>query len=229
MAKKPKLSNEPAPSHLLVDERFITAADRDRRKVATTDTAKMKLHADITARAMSEPAVRAAAAIQELQGDSLCINSLVDELRQQVAEVQLGNLKRPEAMLVAQAHTLDALFSHLVRRSHGNSDAGYLNAADTYMRLALKAQAQTVRTIEALGELKNPRPVAYVRQANIAHTQQVNNGMPSQAGEFGNQQSKLSGEIYELPENNRTPCLASTTYPSMETLGTLDRAEVPRG
>lgn len=44
-------------------------------------------------------------------------------------------------------------------------------------RLALKAQAQGVRTLEVLGALKNPQPVAFVKQANIAHgPQQVNNG-----------------------------------------------------
>ena len=44
------------------------------------------------------------------------------------------------------------------------------------MRLALKAQSQCRATIEALTNIKNPRPVAYVRQANIGQAVQVNNG-----------------------------------------------------
>jgi hypothetical protein len=43
----------------------------------------------------------------------------------------------------------------------------YLDATDKFMRLALKAQSQCRTTVEALGELKNPQPVAFVKQANI--------------------------------------------------------------
>jgi hypothetical protein len=43
----------------------------------------------------------------------------------------------------------------------------------------LKAQAQCRVTLVALAEMKNPRPVAFVQQANIAAgLQQVNNGAP---------------------------------------------------
>jgi hypothetical protein len=41
----------------------------------------------------------------------------------------------------------------------------YLDAADKYMRLALKAQSQCRTTVEALGELKNLQPVAFIHQA----------------------------------------------------------------
>lgn len=232
MARKAKAEEpeKPNPAHLLIDERFVTEADKQIGKAATTDDEKLRLYDGITARAMSQPETRAASVIQEFQGDSLNINSLVDELRQQVAEVQGGNMKRPEAMLVAQAHTLDALFSSLARRSHGNSNAGYLDAAERYMRLALKAQAQAVRTIEALGELKNPRPVTFVRQANVAQNQQVNNGTPSQAGEFGKAaEQTISGATYELLPDTRTQGNEGATYPAVEALGTLNRAEVCRG
>lgn len=44
--------------------------------------------------------------------------------------------------------------------------------------MALKAQAQCRATLEALAEIKNPRPVAFVKQANISgEHQQVNNGV----------------------------------------------------
>jgi hypothetical protein len=97
------------------------------------------------------------------------------------------------------------------------------------MRLALKAQSQAVRTLEALGELKNPRPVTFVRQANVAHNQQVNNGMPSQAGNFENQQSKLSGETYELLENTRASGYEGAFNPAVATLEAIDRAKDTRG
>ncbi|NBO87743.1 MAG: hypothetical protein EBV00_06365 [Burkholderiaceae bacterium] len=229
MAKKAK--QKPNPAHLRLDERFITEADKQKLLASElTEEKKADFLAGVTARAMSEPATRAASVIQEFQGDSLNINSVVDELRQQVAAVQGGNMQRPEAMLVAQAHTLDALFSYLARRSHRNSDAGFLDAAERYLRLALKAQAQAVRTIEALGELKNPRPVTFVRQANVAQNQQVVNGTASQAGDFGKPaEQTISEEAYELLPNTRTQSIESATYPAMEAVGTLHRAEVRNG
>ena len=96
-------------------------------------------------------------------------------------------------MLVEQAHTLDALFGNLIRRSQNNSSAGYLDAAETYMRLALQAQGQAVRTIEALAEVKNPRAVAFVQQANTTTgPQQTTNGTvaPTRAGENENERNK---------------------------------------
>jgi hypothetical protein len=78
--------------------------------------------------------------------------------------------------LAIQAHTLDTIFNELARRSAANVGE-YMEAAERYMRLALKAQSQCRATIETLAEIKNPKPVAFVQQANIANgPQQVNNG-----------------------------------------------------
>jgi hypothetical protein len=59
----------------------------------------------------------------------------------------------------------------------------YPKAAETYLRLALKAQSQCRATVETLAAIKNP-PVVFARQANINNggQQQVNNGgAPPQA------------------------------------------------
>jgi hypothetical protein len=51
------------------------------------------------------------------------------------------------------------------------------------MRLALKAQSQCRATIETLAEIKNPQPVAFVQQADVAHgPQQINNGPTAPCG-----------------------------------------------
>jgi hypothetical protein len=104
-----------------------------------------------------------------------------------------------------------------------------MNNLDTFLRLGLKAQAQAVRTIEALAEMKNPRSVAFVKQANIANNQQVNNGQVSQAENSGNQQTKLSGATYELLENTGTQGIASGVNPALEAVGEKHGAEVRRG
>jgi hypothetical protein len=102
-------------------------------------------------------------------------------------------------MLVAQAHTLEAIFHELAKRSALNMGE-YVNAAETYMRLALKAQSQCRATIETLALIKNPSPVTFVRQANVAHgPQQVNNGPPPMSGE-ASRARELKNQPNELLE-----------------------------
>lgn len=98
----------------------------------------------------------------------------LDALRASVKAAQGGDLAGAEAMLAAQAAALNAIFGEMARRSALNMGQ-YLDAAERYMRLALKAQGQCRATLETLAAIKNP-PIVYARQANIAHgPQQVNN------------------------------------------------------
>jgi len=105
----------------------------------------------------------------------------------------------------------------------------YMNATETYLRLALKAQGQCRATLETLAMIKNPQPVAFVRQANIAHgPQQVNNapaqpGESSRARESENQQNKLlesqNGDRLEFGKADA----AKETDSSLEAVGALHR------
>jgi hypothetical protein len=89
-----------------------------------------------------------------------------------------GSMKGPEALLVSQANSLNMIFTELARRAAANMGE-YIEPAERYMRLALKAQAQCRATIETLSTIKNP-PVVYAHQANIsAGHQQVNNHVPA--------------------------------------------------
>jgi hypothetical protein len=102
--------------------------------------------------------------------------AMVDEISNPATNVIDGKMIRPEAMLIAQAHSLDAIFNEFARRAALNMGE-YLDAAETFMRLALKAQSQCRATLETLATIKNPPAVAFVKQANIAHgPQQINNG-----------------------------------------------------
>jgi hypothetical protein len=67
-----------------------------------------------------------------------------------------GDLAIASEMLTAQALTLDAIFTEMARRSVLNM-GDYLDASERYMRLALKAQANSRATIEALAKLHSPR------------------------------------------------------------------------
>ena len=180
-------------------------------------------------RALVQPEVQAASIIQSFDSTNLDINLLSSELREQTAAIQSGDMSRAEAMLGAQAHTLDALFSNLARRASSNMTAGYGDAAERYLRLALKAQAQSVRTIEALAELKAPKAIQFIGQANIAQGhQQINNG--SRARENQTEQSKLStGGSNDLLSDTRTPSFTGAAHQTVEAVGAVHRAEDSRG
>jgi hypothetical protein len=120
---------------------------------------------------------------------------LLDDLRTRVEKVQGGDMRPVEAMLYGQAVTLETIFTSLARRAAQNAGE-YLGATDTYMRLALKAQAQCRATLEALAEIKNPRPVAFVKQANISNgPQQVNNGVSNPASK-GNEPVRADAQAH---------------------------------
>ena len=108
--------------------------------------------------------------------EGLSLTDMARALRIQGEAVNRGDLSEAERMLNGQAVALNAIFNELARRAANNMGT-YLGTTESYLRLALKAQVQSRATVEALAEMKNPHPVAFVKQANIAHgPQQVNNG-----------------------------------------------------
>ena len=178
---------------------------------------------DLLAKVILRPEVHAAHVISAIE-TGVDLNALCVEITNQVEAVTKGDMKSVEGMLVSQAYTLNEVFNNLARRAYLNFGQ-YLDSGERFMRLAMKAQSQCRSTIETLAEMKNPRPVAFVKQANIAHGhQQVNNG--SSRGENEIQQNKLSEVDNELSPNTGTPALESRTNPPLETLGKIDRPKV---
>lgn len=109
-----------------------------------------------TARTSLRPTVQAALMLMDYNksfGD-LSINTLVSDLGRQCELASIGDLSRAEAILTAQAHTLDAIFHSFARRAQR---AEYINQLETNMRLALKAQSQCRSTLETLAAIKNPK------------------------------------------------------------------------
>lgn len=98
---------------------------------------------------------------------------MVDELKQQSAAVHANDMSRAESMLMSQAHTLDGLFAKLATKALA---AEKLSVMEPLMRLGLKAQNQARATLQTLAELKAPKHIAFVKQANIGNQVQVNNG-----------------------------------------------------
>ncbi len=120
-------------------------------------------------------------------------NVAFENLKNVALKVKNGNLEYVESVLLNQAHTLDAIFNNLACRAASRE---WINHFETCMRLALKAQSQCRATLEALANIKNPVQIAFVKQANIGHNQQVNNGVlpsvtPIPPEEIKNPQNQL--------------------------------------
>lgn len=103
----------------------------------------------------------------------LSLTDCAKSLEEKAKAVHGGDLKALETMLASQAVALDTIFSSMAMQAKLNM-GGYMNAAEKYMRLALKAQGQCRATVETLAFIKNPQP--YI-QNNRAHYQQINNGI----------------------------------------------------
>jgi hypothetical protein len=190
--------------------------------------------ADVLARNMLKPSVQAALTVKDYNKSlgEMSINTLVFALSDQCEAASSGDLKRGEALLTAQAHTLDAIFNNLARKA---ARCEYLNQAEVNLRLALKAQSQCRATLETLAAIKNPQPVAFVQQANIAHgPQQVNNeaAQPSRAS-HAREREKQPNKLLETPNEKPldTGAQGATGYsnPALETVGAIDRSKDRRG
>ena len=149
------------------------------------------------ARCLLDPATKAAGTLNTIyrgvSADSN-INGYIAELQRHAQAVRAGNLGRSEAMLMAQAITLDTLFHTLTEWALNNAkEGGNATHFETCMRLAFKAQSQCRATNETLAEIKNPPNVAFFKQANISGGhQQVNNGAEApRAPEIESRQTKL--------------------------------------
>jgi len=126
------------------------------------------------------------------------LQELCTDLDKRIDKIKDGDMSSVEAMLFGQAKVLETMFTSLARRAANNDG---LKQFQVNLTLALKAQAQCRSTLEALAEIKNPRPVQFVKQANMTTgPQQVNNayagtpshsGIQSGAGNIQSEQNKL--------------------------------------
>jgi len=178
------------------------------------------------ARTLTWPETSAASVIENWQKDTHDINALSAELRKQIEAVNGGDLRRAEGLLIAQAHTLDAIFANLARRATGQQ---YLAQWETYMRMAMKAQNQCRMTLDTLGTIKNP-PVVFARQANINNggQQQVNNGAPQSAPSHS-ETSAASGSATELAMSGAgpPPLTVPTAGEAVNVRSATDEAQQP--
>lgn len=85
-----------------------------------------------------------------------CLMDYVEHIQRTAAQAEAGNIALASRLLVSQALTLDAMFTELARRSALNMGE-HMHAAETYARLAMKAQSNSRATLEALAKVHQPR------------------------------------------------------------------------
>lgn len=210
-----------------------TATNRDDAKPETCEISPTggESRASALARfALSATAANAMTAVRFATGNfgKLDLTESILAVRQKAEAVKANDLSDIETTLTAQAVALDAMFNELARRATINMGE-YLTATETYLRLALRAQGQCRATLETLAEIKNPRPVAFVKQANIAAAQQINNGVQPVEGSRAHGKSlSQSIELLELRHGQRldigAPSATGADNQELAPLGKIDGA-----
>lgn len=198
MAKSPKDSEPPSGKR--------TAIVMERTNGETDD--------QITARALLDPCTRHAFTAMPFIGANLSEScplpgamDFVDGLRSIAGKAEAGNMALVNRMLATQAVVLDAIFGEFARRSSLNMGS-HVDAAERYARLALKAQANSRATLEALAKLHQPRE-QIVRHVHVNEGGQaiVADQVNHYAGGAGNAEAdKQSHAAGALGECSTMPC-----------------------
>ncbi len=192
------------------------------------------------ARAATKASINAVLVVNAFQGNimgkDVDIGELVTEMQTKFKEVNDGDLSTLEAMLVGQATALQTMFTSLTIKA---ANQEYLKNYQSFMVLALKAQAQSRATISALVDLKYPKQAAtFVKQANISNGhQQVNNGAnPEQyaqahthAGNFQSAPNKLLEAEHGQRLDTGAQGTTDRANQKLEAVGAVHRAEVSGG
>jgi hypothetical protein len=114
----------------------------------------------------------AAVTIQRSLSDKPDSKAIMQAIMGQIERVKDGDLSDLEGRLVAHIATLDGLFHEFMDKAKSAPSPRML---EMYARLALKAQSQAIRAVEAITGMKMG-PLIIAKQVNMANgPQQVNN------------------------------------------------------
>lgn len=198
--------------------------------------------AAVTADLMTRPSFMSAHTAMNFIPDSMKaygpanIASMYAEVRDTVKKVVEGDMTKPEALLMAQAMSLNSIYNECASVA-GALLRNNLPQAEVLLRMALKAQAQCTQTLRVLGELKNPKAVAFIKQQNNATNQQVNNGSSAQpaapAARVHEESPTNANELLDHHHGERLDAGAASEAgrgnQALEAVGAVDRPEVGRG
>jgi len=169
------------------------------------------------ARAIIEPDFRHAMTISQVLtavlGDSEQapgLSDFADVAKDIASAAEKGDLAFASRMLASQAVTLDTIFVEMARRMAINMRE-YLGATETFGRIAMKAQAQSRATLEALAKLHQPR------EQTVRHVHVNEGGQAVIADQFHNHTGgPENGKKSEQPHEQGA---CSPALPSPDPLG----------
>ncbi|CAG4911625.1 hypothetical protein [Paraburkholderia saeva] len=206
-----------------------TSAPSAKQSNVTIEARKDETDKQAKARIVVSPTFNAAIVERRIVGGLVSgVEFSVTDIHSALVEkfgpvTQNNDMSSVEMMLLAQAHTCDLLFNDLVLKARASDTMPKLEA---YMRIALKAQQQSASALRTLGELKSPKQIAFIKQANVAHQQQVNNGTapPVRAHEEnGNQSNELLEHQHGERMDTGTASAAGRGNQTLETVGAVNR------
>ncbi|QJW84372.1 hypothetical protein HK414_13045 [Ramlibacter terrae] len=174
------------------------------------------------------------------------INEAITVVQERADAAASGDLAAAKGMLISQASVLDAVFNQLASRAAtllkvkpDGSWSCETEAMESMMRIAFKAQGQCRATLQTLGELVNPRSVAFIKQApgsqaNVtAGAQQVNNGQQGGTAAPARDSEKRANELLEAIPSEQldlgTQATTGRANPKLEAVGAVNRAAVGSG
>jgi len=141
-------------------------------------------------------------------------------LEEELSKAANGDLEQASRILAAQAVSLDAIFTEMARRSFINMGE-YLNAAELYMRLALKAQTASRATLEALAKLHQPR------EQTVRHVHVNDGGQAIVADQFHQHGGRQENEKSDKQSDATGAARERTALPCANASG--DRVPISSG
>jgi len=164
-----------------------------KKPQSITITAKDKNDAkEQTARICINPSINAAMILNKthksLEPDLIALKEAVDG---ELSKVLKGDISAIERMLMAQAMTLQSIFTSY---THRMLSAEYISGLQVNSKIALKAQNQCRQTLAALAEIKNPKSATFIK--NAAQNQQINFNQNSEKNNQNKSNELLTGNNY---------------------------------
>lgn len=142
--KKPSQPDQPLPANPPAPANTATPAKIDPRVLA-----------DIAVNPITTAATLTQLYNKGSVGD-VDVVEMAAAIKAVAADFAKGDHTAQRAMLIGQSITLNAIFVEMARRAHLNFP-DHFEASERLLRLALKAQAQSRATIEALDRMANGR------------------------------------------------------------------------
>ena len=214
-------------------ERGLVVVANDHGEPTTEPQVRKVTQATVAVSALGS----AATSMEKWSFVTTTAEDLIDELHSQTERLKTGDMSKVEEMLYCQAVTLQTVFTRTLQHAITNESAKHQNMMLT---LAFKAQAQCRTTLETLANIKNPRAATFVRQANIAQNQQVNNGAGESAEASARAREKTlpikQNKLITIPKANHAETMdtratgsAGTGDSTLEAVGVVHGPEITGG